>query len=201
MLMMMMMVRSGASWQWADDGVIMLISSNPCQWGVSKSCKYKFTCEFTDYKICKFEISVNLHHQIPVICEVSDIINITNFITTQNPITKRKWLSWRKVVVLRRPPSLWGLVFSLLWGKICEWFKFPLTECFDNDDDCDDHDLVGTARAARVMIVCGIITRRQNIDWYFVQNIIILGEMSYIWVVRRQYWHFSGCIFITFTFQ
>ena len=59
-------------------------------WGVSKSCKYKFTCEFTDNKICKFEISVNLHHQIPVICEVSDIINITNFITTQNPITKRK---------------------------------------------------------------------------------------------------------------
>ena len=169
--------------------------------GVSKSCKYKFTCEFTDYKICKFEISVNLHHQIPVICEVSDIIDITNFITTQNPITKRKWLSWRKVVGLRRPPSLWGLVFSLLWGKICEWFKFPLTECFDNDDDCDDHDLVGTARAARVMIVCGIITWRQNIDWYFVQNIVILGEASYIWVVRRRYWHFSGCIFITFTFQ
>ena len=61
--------------------------------GESKSCKYKFTCEFTDNKICKFEISVNLHHQIPVICEVSDIINITNFITTQNPITKRKWLN------------------------------------------------------------------------------------------------------------
>ena len=97
--------------------------------GVSKSCKYKFTCEFTDYKICKFEISVNLHHQIPVICEVSDIINITNFITTQNPITKRKWLNWRKVVGLGRPPSLWGLVFSLLWGKICQWFWFPLTEC------------------------------------------------------------------------
>ena len=170
-------------------------------WGVSKSCKYKFTCEFTDYKICKFEISVNLHHQIPVICEVSDIINITNFITTQNPITKRKWLNWRKVVGLGRPPSLWGLVFSLLWGKICQWFGFPLTECLWQwwwlwwSWSCRH------GRAARVMIVCGIITRRQNIDWYFVQNIIILGEMSYIWVVRRQYWHFSGCIFITFTFQ
>ena len=68
-------------------------STSSLPMGVSKSCKYKFTCEFTDYKICKFEISVNLHHQIPVICEVSDIINITNFITTQNPITKRKWLN------------------------------------------------------------------------------------------------------------
>ena len=37
---------------------------------------------------------------------------------------------------------------------------------FDNGDDCDDHDLVGTARAARVMIVCGIITRRQNIGTF-----------------------------------
>ena len=63
------------------------------KWGVSKSCKYKSTCEFTENKICKFEISVNLHHQIPVNCEVSNIINIPSFITTQNPITKIKLLN------------------------------------------------------------------------------------------------------------
>ena len=65
-------------------------------------------------------------------------------------------------------------------GKFVNGLDFRSLSAFDNGDDCDDHDLVGTARAARVMIVCGIITRRQNIDWYFVQNIIILGEASYI---------------------
>ena len=174
--------------------------------GVSKSCKYKFTCEFTDYKICKFETSVNLHHQIPVICEVSDIINITNFITTQNPITKRKLLHWCKFVGLRSPPSLWGLVFSLLWGKICQWFGFPLTECLwqwwwlwwswscwhgpcRTGDDCVRNNYQETKYW---LVFCP-----EYHQWWF----IILGEASYIWVWRRQYWHFSGCIFITFTFQ
>ena len=35
------------------------------------------------------------------------------------------------------------------------------------------------------MIVCGIITRRQNIDWYFVQNII--NDDSSSWAKRPTY--------------
>ena len=99
-------------------------------WGVSKSCKYKFTCKFTENKICKFEISVNMHHEIPVNCKISNIINIPNFITTQNPITKLKLL------------NLYGaFCFLCCWEIWCQWFGFPLTEClwvFDNDDDCED---------------------------------------------------------------
>ena len=81
-------------------------------------------------KICKFEISVNLHHQIPVNSKVLNIVNIPSFITTQNPITKIKLL------------NLYGaFCFYCCWETWCQWFGFPLTEClwvFDNDDDCED---------------------------------------------------------------
>ena len=72
------------------------------------------------------------------------------------------------------------MCFLCCEGKFVNGLDFRPLSAFDNGDDCDDHDLVGTTRAARVMILCGIITRRQNIDRYFVQNIIILGKASYI---------------------
>ena len=70
--------------------------------------------------------------------------------------------------------------------------------------------------SARVMIVCGIKTRRQIIDWHFVQDIFIMGEIdfttlvllrhiyetstSYIYELSDDDIDTSGCISITFTF-
>ena len=141
--------------------------------GVSKSCKYKFTCEFTHNKICKFEISVKLHHQIPVNCKVSNIINIISLNPNSNYKKKiaKLTLSCR---IEKTPLFMWPCVFFVVGKHVVNGLYFCSLSAFK----CLTMVMIVVIMilSARLMIVCRISTGRQNIDWHFVQDIVIMGE-------------------------